>query len=272
MVEAFFLNPAIHSYAAMFMLALAPITFLSLQYISAPYGKFVNNKKPYTHKPITTTTIKPKNQNLINARLAWFCMECPNLLWCIFFLNRTPISSMSSQSALLLLMFMGHYINRTLVFPFRLKASSPMPLHVMLCALFFCTINGWLQTFSICRIKSPTPAILFTLGAFLFLLGFFLNMQADEILRNLRKPSDKPGTYKIPRGGLFEYVSGGNYAGECLEWLGFALANNTPAAWGFFFFTFANVGPRANDTHKWYLQKFKDYEKLGRSAIIPGVY
>ena len=36
-----------------------------------------------------------------------------------------------------------------------------------------------------------------------------MNVQADYILINLRKPNEKG--YKIPRGGMFEYVSAANY-------------------------------------------------------------
>ena len=47
-------------------------------------------------------------------------------------------------------------------------------------------------------------------GSMTFFTGMALNIQADEILRNIRKRrTDKQ--YDIPRGGLFEYVSCANY-------------------------------------------------------------
>lgn len=39
------------------------------------------------------------------------------------------------------------------------------------------------------------------LGTVLFFTGFFLNLQADSILRNLRK-DDSDREYKIPRGNF----------------------------------------------------------------------
>eukprot|EP00293_Proteomonas_sulcata_P008498 CAMPEP_0184292198 /NCGR_PEP_ID=MMETSP1049-20130417/4030_1 /TAXON_ID=77928 /ORGANISM="Proteomonas sulcata, Strain CCMP704" /LENGTH=41 /DNA_ID= /DNA_START= /DNA_END= /DNA_ORIENTATION= len=41
-------------------------------------------------------------------------------------------------------------------------------------------------------------------------------MQADDTLRNLRKPGESH--YVIPKGGMFNYVSGANFLGEIIEW------------------------------------------------------
>ena len=53
------------------------------------------------------------------------------------------------------------------------------------------------------------------------------------------------------RGGMFEYVSGGNYASEICEWAGFALAAGTLPAAAFALFTFCNLAPRAHHHHRW---------------------
>ncbi|XP_052701517.1 3-oxo-5-alpha-steroid 4-dehydrogenase 1-like isoform X1 [Crassostrea angulata] len=106
----------------------------------------------------------------------------------------------------------------------------------------------------------------FYLGIILFCTGMFINLQADHILRNLRKPGETG--YKIPRGGLFEYVSGANFFGEIVEWLGFAVANGTLPTFAFFFFTLCNIGPRACHHHQWYREKFEDYPNK-RRALIP---
>ena len=47
---------------------------------------------------------------------------------------------------------------------------------------------------------------------------------SDQLLVNLRKPGETG--YKIPVGGLFDYVTGANFFGEIVEWTGFALACN----------------------------------------------
>lgn len=108
---------------------------------------------------------------------------------------------------------------------------------------------------------------MFWFGVATFLWGWWKNYEADDILRNLRKPGDTV-RYKIPRGGAYEWVSSANYFGECVEWLGWALASRSIAGWSFAVFTWANLVPRALSHHKWYLSKFEDYPKE-RTAIIP---
>ena len=92
---------------------------------------------------------------------------------------------------------------------------------------------------------------------------------ADDRLRNLRKPGETG--YKIPYGGLFEYVSGANFCGEIIEWTGFAIAGWSIPSVTFAIFTFLNTAPRGAAHHKWYLSKFDDYPK-NRKAVIPFIW
>lgn len=60
-----------------------------------------------------------------------------------------------------------------------------------------------------------------------------INVYCDGILIGLRHTSGKKNEgksgYKIPRGGLFELISGANYFGEIVEWWGlFVLTKGTP--------------------------------------------
>ena len=83
----------------------------------------------------------------------------------------------------------------------------------------------------------------------------------------MRKPGETG--YKIPHGGMFTYVSGANFFGEIIEWTGFAIACGGVPAITFAMNVVFNIGPRAMSHHKWYLNKFEDYHKLGRKAIVP---
>ena len=49
---------------------------------------------------------------------------------------------------------------------------------------------------------------------------------------------------------MFEYVSGANFFGEIVEWLGFALFVQTFGAFSFAAFTAMNIGPRAVHHHR----------------------
>lgn len=151
-----------------------------------------------------------------------------------------------------------------------------MPLSVMLSALFFCTWNGYLQSRHLTNLSCDEASLAtdarssqphFYIGVVLFFAGWAANYHSDDILRNLRKPGETG--YKIPHGGLFEFVSGANFAAETLEWIGFAVASNTLPAWTFAIFTFCNVGPRAVAHHRWYQAKFKEAYPAKRKAFVP---
>jgi len=109
----------------------------------------------------------------------------------------------------------------------------------------------------------------FLVGALVFLAGFAINQHADWVLMNLRKPGESG--YKIPRGGLYRYVTCPNYLGEILEWTGWAIATWSLAGLAFALYTVANLAPRARDHHRWYLEQFGDYPKE-RRALIPLIW
>ena len=89
----------------------------------------------------------------------------------------------------------------------------------------------------------------------------------DPLLRALREPGETG--YKVPTGGLFEYVSGANYLCEMIEWAGFALACRTPAAQIFAACVIFNLAPRALSHHAWYREKFGDAYPSQRRALVP---
>jgi 3-oxo-5-alpha-steroid 4-dehydrogenase 1 len=154
-----------------------------------------------------------------------------------------------------------------------MRGGKPMPVGVTLLAFLWCVCNGFLQGASLCVLHRYDAAWLrtpnFVVGASLFAYGFLANLRADAILRSLRRPGETG--YRIPRGGLFEYVSSANYLAEIIEWLGFALATSNAAGWAFFVFTLANLVPRALAHHRWYQAKFKDEYPRFRRAIVPFV-
>jgi 3-oxo-5-alpha-steroid 4-dehydrogenase 1 len=103
-----------------------------------------------------------------------------------------------------------------------------------------------------------------------------INVQSDGVLRNLgrqrRSDGVYPKTYYIPQHPLFTYISCPNFFGEILEWFGFAIASqfSLPAT-AFFLYTSSNLIPRGIAHHEWYKQKFEDYPKERKWAVIPFV-
>ena len=253
---------AFHYYLSLVVLSCGLMSFVALLTFNAPYGRYADK----AHKGWGPQ---------LNAKAAWVFMECPTL-WvsaiCLYLAwGTSPVDSL--PNLVLLGLFCCHYVNRALIFPLRMRRGAPMPMSVMFMAWFFCLVNGYLQARYLCKLHTYPVEWLwdprFIVGVLAMGHGFYLNLQADSILRNLRQPGDTE-RYKIPYGGLFEYVSAANFCAEIYEWAGFALACFSLPAAVFAVFTFLNLAPRGVAHHRWYLETFPDYPK-SRKAIIPFV-
>eukprot|EP01100_Stratorugosa_tubuloviscum_P015883 TRINITY_DN961_c0_g1_i1.p1 TRINITY_DN961_c0_g1~~TRINITY_DN961_c0_g1_i1.p1 ORF type:complete len:295 (+),score=124.46 TRINITY_DN961_c0_g1_i1:50-886(+) len=250
------------------------ITFFILLVIPAPYGRY---SKSEGWGP------------LINAKVAWFLQECPTLIWAMisFFSLEKPLN-LAAPNLFILGLFVFHYTNRVLIFPFRIKNGKPTPFSVMFMAFMFCFFNGYIQTRYLCSFwKAPTQnandyffQFNFIFGTFLFFFGWIINYHSDLILFNLRVNnqskksinSNVDNRYFIPYGGAFNYVSAANLFGEIVEWIGFAIAAWSLPAAAFAFSTFSNLFPRGVQHHKWYLEKFKEKYPKDRKAVIPFIW
>lgn len=237
--------------------------------VEAPYGRY-NQAGDTAERSALMRAIAACN---LNAKLAWILQECPTLIAAaICWATGSAECKSSFGNILLMFCFVLHYTNRSIIYPLRMKGSKPTPLPLMLMALIFCAVNGYLQCRSLTRfLIIPADAVSLYVGVVIWGLGLYINHDADHILRNLRKPGETG--YKIPHGGMFNYVSGANFFGEILEWCGFAIAmGGALPGVTFAWCTATNIGPRAIAHHKWYLQKFKDEYPKDRKALIPFVY
>jgi protein-S-isoprenylcysteine O-methyltransferase Ste14 len=236
----------------------APAIFVVLFFYAAPYGRhFKEGWGPS-----------------VSARVGWIVMEAPALL----VIGLTIISSgqaVGPVSYLLLGLWEVHYLYRTCLFPFLMKGSEKrFPVILILFAFIFNTLNGYANgsflstTTSFDRLGLLGTARL-AAGIALFVAGMITHILADSELRNLRKPGETD--YKVPRGGLFDYVSSPNYFGEIAEWCGWALATWSLAGLGFALFTIANLAPRAFANRRWYIATFADYPRE-RKSLIPFVF
>ena len=109
----------------------------------------------------------------------------------------------------------------------------------------------------------------FIAGSGFFVTGYVINRWGDRKLRLLRA-SGETG-YKIPYGGLFEWVSCPNYLGEIIEWTGWAVATWSLPGLSFAIWTIANLVPRARAHQAWYRKHYEDYPPE-RKALFPGVW
>jgi steroid 5-alpha reductase family enzyme len=164
--------------------------------------------------------------------------------------------------------WVGHYVYRTLIFPFLgTGKKAPMPASIAASAFGFNLVNGSLNGYGLFHLDGPREiGGRFLVGVLLFVAGFAIHVRSDAILRALRKPGESG--YRIPHGFLFRWVSCPNYLGEVVEWVGFAIAAGTLWPATFAAWTIANLVPRALAHHRWYRETFEDYPR-GRRAIVP---
>ncbi|CAK6951751.1 -oxo-5-alpha-steroid 4-dehydrogenase 2b [Scomber scombrus] len=245
------------------------INYLSCGFILTGLVHLVHHRKTQTsygrHMKLSPPT------RMVPARLAWFLQEMP-AFFIPLLLTLTSYRPSSMGKTLLLGTFSMHYFQRTFVYSLRTR-GKPFPLSVMVAAGLFCSLNGFLQGHYLLHCAQFdddwSADYRYKTGLVLFYVGMAINIHSDYILRNLRKPGEV--IYKIPTGGLFEYVSGANYLGEIVEWFGYAVATWALPTLSFAVFSLCFIGPRAYYHHRFYQENFKDYPKL-RKALIPFIF
>jgi 3-oxo-5-alpha-steroid 4-dehydrogenase 1 len=232
------------------------IVFGFLFKITAPYGKFISDKFGA----------------MVNNRLGWIVMEAPPLLLFSFFFfighNYTNI-----VCVVLYLFWMMHYINRDLIYPYRIKTKGKkMPAMIMSFAIIFNGFNAFFNGYYLGNFANYTldwfTDIRFIAGAIIFIAGFGINIHSDNVLFSIRKNSHD---YEIPYGGMYKFVSCPNYLGEIMVWTGFAIMSWSLAGLSFAVWTIVNLLPRAIANHKWYIQHFPEYPQ-NRKALFPFMY
>lgn len=205
------------------------------------------------------------------ANLVWMIQESPAFF--IPFHFYWTDQHLTEYGKFLTVLMMFHYAYRSFVYPFLLNSKNQTPADIVLMAFVFCTWNGFIQgswnAYYQPEIDQFHPRFFVFFGVWLFAIGFIVHCVSDLHLISLRYR--KPGTYSIPRGHLFDYITCPNYFGECLQWIGYAIAARSFPAIAFAFFTVCNLAPRAMSHHKWYKEKFGEKYPKDRMALIPGI-
>lgn len=235
---------------------LCPLVLLSLLRVTAPYGRH----------------FQPGWGPSLPNRLAWFLMELPAVL----VIGAIVLgSSLTREPAawVPLLFWQGHYLYRTMLFPAMMRPSNrTFPMLLVIFAVAFNVLNGYNNGNALLANASASQSWFnahFVLGALVFVGGFMIHTHSDSTIRALREPGETG--YRIPRGGLFRWVSSPHYLGEIIQWTGWAIMTWSLAGLAFALFTFCNLAPRAVANHAWYRSQFPDYPRK-RNILIPGLF
>lgn len=243
------------------MIAIAIVVFVSLYFVKAGYGKFISDKWGW----------------MINNKLGWVLMEAPVCLLMIVFWwvsDRT----WEIVPLVIFIIFESHYVQRAFIFPCLIRGKSKMPISVMLMGIVFNIANAIMQGYWIFFLSPAdkytaswltTPQ--FIIGTILFYTGWYVNLDSDRRIRNLRQPGDTK--HYLPHGGMFNYVTSANYFGELEEWLGFAILTWSFSGLVFFIWTFANLVPRADAIYQLYQKEFgAEMEGKRLKRVFPFIY
>jgi 3-oxo-5-alpha-steroid 4-dehydrogenase len=120
------------------------------------------------------------------------------------------------------------------------------------------------------------------LGLVIFALGSWAQHQCHRALAALRSRDDhragatgrtSRGSYVLPNGPWFQFVSCPHYTAELVLYVGLFLAvGDSVSARLVFSFMAVFLGSSAFHTHAWYRQKFRSSFPVGRKALIPFVF
>ena len=251
----------IFNYLLAGMVMLGLVVFISLYFITAGYGQFRTKQWGWS----------------INNKVGWVLMEAPAFLTmlCIWY---TSGCQTAAPQIVLLGLFLLHYFQRSFIFPFLMSGKSKMPVTIMLSGVTFNIINGIMQGGGLYWFPQESYQQgweyfgngIAAIGLVVFFAGMAINLHSDHVIRHLRKPGDT--RHYLPKGGMYHFVTSGNYLGELIEWTGFAIIAGSPAAWVFVWWTAANLVPRAHAIHKKYRKEFGNEAVGNRKRIIPFIY
>ena len=256
----------------------------SSKFSHAQYGKFGGKKSAGVS---------------LDPRVGWFLMEIPapvSFALSFYYGRKAKVAAERAEKDLekkkqgpsgwtpyvLAFLFLRWYANRTFLFPYLIRVAKgtkeSFALYNAAIGAFFLMAHGFLngRAFSLLN-KHYTDAWLtdprFLVGWALHEMGFWIVLHSENVMRNLRpadgiirNPQDR---YKIPMGGLYNYVTNAPYFGELLGWFGFAVLTWSPSMIPVFFISLSNLVPRSFVQHEWYLKRFGDAYPKDRKVLVP---
>ena len=256
---------------------LAVIVFVALYFVKAGYGMFRTRSWGWS----------------VSNKVGWVLMEAPSFVVMGLWAWKAGVEAYTPQ-AVFVGLFMLHYFQRSFVFPLLMKGKSRMPLAIMAMGILFNVINATLlaASFFSCALPGKYESATFWtnplpwVGVVIFFIGMAINLHADHVIRNLRKPGDT--RHYLPEKGFYRYVTSANYFGELVEWTGFALltlrlrsgclCGGQQPTWCRVPMPFTNAIVRSSESRRWetekelYLIYIRERRKDGFTFIYSGYF
>lgn len=209
-------------------------------------------------------------KGMIPSRIGMMMLYAPAMCIGVYYLLMMPqdFADSSSRADLVAVLTAIHFGKRTLECLFLHKYSGQMPItSTIFISVFYCITAAAVCHYS--RLVTVYDAWTYLLGLGLFATGLAGNGYHHYLLANLRKPGEKG--YKVPRGGLFEFVAAPHYLFELVGWLGLALVSQH-------FFNMLFLGAmtvyltdRSIGQDEWNRKKMADYPP-NRKCLVPFIF
>jgi 3-oxo-5-alpha-steroid 4-dehydrogenase 1 len=206
-------------------------------------------------------------------------MELPASVTFLYFYFTGP-NRAETVPMVFLCVWLVHYGNRGWYFPWSIRSPrgsrASFSLMVIAVGWVVTSLHGYLHAaffsthgahYTVDWLTDPR----FLIGLPIYAISLALNIHSDAIVRGLRTRNEVAmgeKVYRIPRGGLFRWVTNPAYLSELTAWAGLALCTWSLAGVFIFAVSAANLVPRAFATHRWYRERFPDYPPE-RKALIP---
>ena len=209
----------------------------------------------------------------VNGKLGWMCMEIVSPITVVVLFRTFKVSGPSlSTGSVLLALWLIHYFNRACLSVLLSPRMKESRLDTVAYSISFNLINaGWVG-YDLASLNSEHFALTIRtlIGLIMFGVGMAINISSDYYLQRVRRENGGGDKYVLPDWGFYKYILSPNYAGETLEWIGYATMMRRESGWAFVLWTVCNLCPRARLNLAWYRAKFGD--KVGnRKSMIPGV-
>jgi very-long-chain enoyl-CoA reductase len=204
----------------------------------------------------------------------------PALCYCLYYLPTalTIATDHADRPLIIGVMLTIHFLKRTLETLFLHKYSGSTDLGTAIfIGIYYTLVSIIVSYFSVQVPVSLYDKNILTTGITLFIIGQIGNFYHHYILASLRKDKlnptegkDQIKNYKIPVGGLFDYVTMPHYFFELISWLGIALTSQQANSFLVFCSMFSYLAGRSVATNQWYKDNIKDYPQ--RKNLIPFIF
>jgi hypothetical protein len=128
-----------HRLLCYYLMAMFVLSFVALMVgFKAEYGRYATGSSCWK----------------MNGKLAWVLQEIPVLIvGALCHAYGTAACTASLPNMFLLSLVLSHYVNRTFVFPMRIRGGKSTTIYTMLLALTFCVVNGYIQARYLCSFE-----------------------------------------------------------------------------------------------------------------------